>query len=677
MPTKAPSWGRVWLGELGTPEEDGYLPVDGPLRTSNLAVFVRKTTIGDATLDSDDYISTWVVSDLTGGQGIDNANAAADVNRFWFGTVDTRWRNQLALPPLVAESAPSGATGSCLPLGDVPSATGAPATFYGAWGATPYGWNAGSSAWYAAATALGATPATPGVRYKGTGSYAYLFVALGAYGIAKLRETAPGTLSVTNVAASSSVPGATLISQHDTRLFAIDSAGVTWVTGDGTAWAKILRPEADASNNDLPLTFDLSETPRRLVSYLNRQGDPTLCLVTDRALWMLSEDANTWVRTNIVSNHPDFGIDAEVWRPGEDIWMAQGPDLLRLTNAFVEVPFSGLARDDGLPPGFRGRVVALAGEAGNLWCATEPSPSATATATEATFMEDVGLDLDDPIVLADDDTRSVVAAWQGTGWHVLWAAANSAFVPTRMLVSVLGRAAHKVWWGGNDGIMRSLPLKFDFMPPKQAREIGVDAFAETASLETGWFDAGMLPFKKVAARVDVDMEHATATETVTVSYKADTDDDWTALGTVAAVGVTSLPFNVATDTDGNAFGKGVSFRRVRFRLDFSRGETVTTSPICKSVNLLYLKVPQNTKSFLFTVPLPPRKWQGKSPQEIIDHLESLVDSDELLKFVHRRRVWRVRVAGLNGTEATGRNEAGAQNVSLIGIPANLRNEGNA
>ena len=54
-----------------------------------------------------------------------------------------------------------------------------------------------------------------------------------------------------------------------------------------------------------------------------------------------------------------------------------------------------------------------------------------------------------------------------------------------------------------------------------------------------------------------------------------------------------------------------------------------------------------------------------------------MDSDELLKFVHRRRVWRVRVAGLNGTEATGRNEAGAQNVSLIGIPANLRNEGNA
>lgn len=668
MPVRA-KWRRVWLGRFDDPEENGWLPVDGDVSTSDLAVFERKVTLGDATKDSDDYVSSWILSDFTGGQGINTINEGTDVQRFWWSNCDTRFNNQLSLAPLVTATAPAGVTDpNCIPLGDVPGAAGFRQTFYAAFGATPYGYNDAAKTWYPAAPPLDDAPTRPGVLFNGTAGLTQLFIPLNGTGYAAMWESAPGTSVVTNVAATSTTPGAVLLATHDTRLWAMDSAGVLWKSPDGAVWDKVLRPEADSTNTNLPLQFDLAETPEKLVSYMNRAGDPALCCVTERAVWIFDEFASRWVKTNIQSNHPDFGFDAEVWRAGEDLWVAQGTDILRLTSAFVVVPFSGPARDDSVPREYRSRIVAMAGEPGNLWVATEASPS---TGTTPSFLDEAGFFADDPIYLPTDETYSSLMAWQGTGWHPMWVSPDANFIPTRLFPSILAFSGHKLWMGGNDGFMRFLTLKYDFMPPKQAREIGIDEFADSGWLETGWFDASMLAFEKVSSHVIVDCEYATDTETVTVSYKTQSDTDWIVLGQANTPGLTSLPFTNVIDVDGTTFSKGLRFYRLKLRLDLRRGSNSRATPIISTVNLMFTKNPQNTTSFQFAMPLPKRRWNSRTAGELRDHVRGLITAGEYLKFVHQDQVYRVKVAGFVGTDDMGEDRSGVRNISLITIPTGI------
>lgn len=699
----AASWKTVWLGDPDNQAHatDGWLPVEAEVRLSQLAVFERKVTIGDASKDSDDYISSWIQGDWSGGLGVLDLSEGTDTSRYHWGCAETRFTNQTALPPMVTASRPSAAVGTCYPLGDVYDVDGTfedrgshpVQTFYCAFGPNPnqsnrydvYGYNEGSGVWHARATLptsgslggrLAGRPMEKGTPFRGYDALdTLLYVPMGGNGYATLKETTAGAATVQNSDTSNNkIPKPITMCVHDDKLWAMDNAGVLWKTADAVTWEQI----TDMSGAER-LVFDRSRTPRKLINYINRAGEPVLCLVTDQDLWMLEEEASgvtpggRWQVTAVqYPPHPDFGRAAAVWRPGEDLHIAAGMDTIRFTSANVIVPLSGPSRDDGVPRQYRGAIVDMTPELSCLYALVKGDSTAAKTQT---FVEDGGISQDDQPYVPSNQTYNCVLAWTGTGWHAVWAPDYSVGDPTYLCVSKVPNG-YRLWWGSTDGLAYTMRLRQTFHNPRAGIDpdanppTGIDQYAETGFIETGRFDAVMRGFDKIASHFTIYLDYASPTETVTVDYQTEAAG-WTTLGTFNTRGMTQVSF----DPDGDGFAEGAPFNWIQFRMTLNRGSNTTLSPVIDAVVLHYVKIPQNTTSFVFTVPLPKRQWMGRSAKEINDHLTSLLESRKFIKLVHQDRSYRGKVAGISGADATGDDYSGGRTVNFIALGPNTPEQG--
>ncbi len=650
-PTRA-EWGSCWLGRYTDPTADGWLNIREPVQDAQLAVFERKVTIGDASKDTDDYISSWVMGDWSGGGQIEDINESSDANRFWWGIAETRSPNRIALPPLATAARPGGMVGDAyfFPLGDTyttASVLGPHAVLTITAGGTvaTYGYFPDSDTWTSAsATSVYSSFAGRGVSFEGSsGSYPLLYVPGGTSGYSTVYYN--GTIPVVSrVATGAGIPKARAFCSFNTGLFCIDFAGRIWQTTNGTSWSKVV----DFVQADVRLPPPA--TPLDLISYFNRTGEPTLHVVTDRDVWALDLDAGRIQRTTLqFPAHAKFGSAAAVFRPGEDLWIGAGMDTIRYTSANVIVPLAGPARDDGVPKDRLGYVADLLPELSCLYAAVTE---------DADGVENSGN----------------LMGWTGTGWHGV---SLLPYAPSFMNLSLANDgAAYHLLVGANSTTpgMYSFPLRKTFHNAKQGVVLGTDKFAASGYVETGRFDANMLGFRKVASHVSVFMDNATATETLVVKYRTDasqasfpTEGAWTTLGTIGAIGLTQIAF----DPNGDGFKEGVSFNWIQFRLESARGATTSTSPLLNAFVLHFTKVPQNTPSLAFDLILPVETSVGATGDEMTDRLNGLVEADEYLCFVVRDRQYRVRIAGMSGNRATGEDGSGARKVSLIAIPEGL------
>jgi hypothetical protein len=703
-------WKTVWLGKADDDAADGWLPVEGEVRTSQLAVFERKVTIGDASKDSDDYISSWIQGDWSGGGQILDLAEGVEVNRFWWSEAETRFVNQTALPPLVLEKGHAG--GSVWPLGDVWSDGTKTFTKFAVCflDGSLYKiqlYDPATDTWDAAVTTgwKGAPVAKP-VTFRGTASITYLVVPLGgaedtstspstyqSYGLVYI--TAGGSLSTSVVAYKNTTqesasdetkadgaPKATMLLADEGRLLALDTDGVLWSCANpsGQNWGKLYRPEGQL-NDKGALTFDMSHKPKHLVSYMNRNGQPTPMLISDEAAWYLwsQEGANYWVKSHVqYPPHPDFANGVAVWRPGEDLWISAGVDCVRLTSANVIVPMSGPSRDDGLPGERRGIIRDLVPEMSSLFALVEGDSEFGQTQT---WVEDGGLYNDDSPYFSAGNTFPSLMAYSGTGWHTLWAPSGTTAVPTWGVVSKLNKG-YRLWWGMTDGKSRSIRLRRTFHNPRATIDANVDQYAPEGFIETGRFDAAMRGFNKIASHVVVYMDAARAAdptvagdtgEVMVIEYRTDTSPtSWKQLGVANTVGKSSFPFSVGSD----GFSAGLEFNWIQFRLKFYRGANTYSTPVLDSFVLHFVKIPQNTASFVFTVPLPKRDWMGKTAGEIVRHLNGLLEHGGFIKFVHgvgwdddgtTTKVYRGKVAGISGADATGEDFSGGRTVNFIAL----------
>ncbi len=694
-------WKTVWLGRADDDAADGWLPVEGEVRTSQLAVFERKVTIGDASKDSDDYISSWIQGDWSGGGQILDLAEGVEVNRFWWGEAETRFVNQTALPPLVGKNAVA-TNGNVWPLGDLWSLqTGDIAKFAvayavgGVYYVTLYDpstdtWSAGASQTWAG------PPVSKPVAFRGKADPAvtYLVVPLGgaevtaggtqqAYGLLHLGSNGALVSSVVNVAvggntetSADGAPAATLLLADEGRLLAMDRKGLMWSAADCSSakWGKLWNPEGQLDGAGA-LQFDMSQKPKRLVSYMNRNGEPTPMLVTDEGAWYLwsKEGSSYWVKSHIqYPPHPDFGNGVAVWRPGEDLWMTAGVDCVRLTSANVVVPMSGPSRDDGMPLERRGLIKDLVPEMSCLFALIDGDSS---SGQSQTWVEDGGLYNDDAPYFSAGKSYPSLMAFTGTGWHTLWSPEGETATFTWGVLSKLNKG-YRLWWGMSDGSVRWFKLRRTFHNPRSGLDLtngsGVDEYALTGYLETGRFDAAMRGFDKIASHVVIYADYASAKEKIIVQYRTDQIPNYKDLGVVTAKGKTSIPFNVVDE-----FSAGSQFNWIQFRIELQRDPSdVTRTPILDSFVLHFVKVPQNTASFVFTVPLPKRDWMGKSAGEIVRHLNGLLEHGGFIKFVHgagwdddgeTTKVYRGKVAGISGADATGEDYSGARTVNFIAL----------
>ena len=393
MTTKLPAnHFRLWTRD--TPANRQLYPgkLGERIPRTQTATWDRRVVTGPVSADAEALISSWTQDDYSGGFGIKDGNESVDTSRIAFGVIDPRRPKSMCLPPLTSEPAlPAGMTGPAWPLGDIGE------NFYVAWEAGIFGWDAASDDWHVTENEWPAdfVPVNEPVAFGGA-----VFVPGGAEGTVILTEAddATGDLDVAQLAGVTAV----VFGLHDDKLWAIDTDNHLWMltalgafAGAATLanWGTV-NATAGYTGTELQDTFgnaiklNAGVVPTTLLNWFNNAQEPTLwCVTRGQGAYMLNPDEPRWIQATIKpGTHPNWGIDAEVFRDGEDLFIAGGGlDLTRLTvNA--EVPLSGPSKDQGVPTQYQGTIVDLLSERSSLYALVQAGTSVAAGSPTSTWV---------------------------------------------------------------------------------------------------------------------------------------------------------------------------------------------------------------------------------------------------------------------------------------------------
>lgn len=634
-----PEYGTIWLDGVAFPV------LAGTVGYQNLATFSRKIVSGDPGRDSDDLISSKIWTGFPGGIGVENNRDVADDGKCWFTTVWSRDPFKMTLNRRVVRVAASPAV--TYPLGDLGG------FFYAATASTVHkATEAGLRLAPTFGASIGTLTAAP--VWRATPWNGKLYVPCGTAGYHATDGTTVDAIVSTVKAVGfldASDPGVS-------RLFAFCTDGTLRSTTDGATW-------------NVDATINTSETPRRIELWMDRTEQDTVFLVTDKSVyaWDPTNGYLNKTRMSGMPPHPDNGLGVTTWRPGEDMYVSYGTQVLQYAAGLSQIAPVGPDRQEGLPDELRGRIVDLDSEINSVLALIE-GVSVAAAAPVSEF--DPGHE-DEPTEVSGTTALSAVLAYNGFGWHPLWRSSDDSGSPTWLAVSA-GGSVYRAWWGYGGGLY-TIRLSRALSNPRQEFQAGEGDFEETGTLDTGWFDANMREFAKLASAFEVNLDAGSGTETVTVEYDTDWDDDRRPLGVASAKGKTILPFGVETTTEGTQFSVGLAFRRIRFWLTWTRTASDSTqTPVLDSFVLKHIRLPLSGSTYKLTVPLTlgPEGWGGRTAGQIKEELEDLLVKDGFVRLQHgdhpAHHSHRVRLSFVSGVDRTGDDDRGSREVTVVEVP---------
>lgn len=607
-------------------------PDSGTVNASHIGTYPPKQVIGDWTRASHEVLSSYVQSDTTGGGQIRDANESTDQGRFWFGTADTQWPHQIVLPPLTTTILAPGDQAVAMLLGDYQS------TCLAAFDTTLC--QIAPSGATVVGTALAAPPVARGVPFQGTGTLRF-FIPLGVSGLQTWDGTAVGAVDAT-------IPAVALL-EYDTKLYAFCTDGTIRESLDGTTFAT-------------KVTIDGSHTPRFLIGFYDRQGNPALHAVTNRAVFGIDLSVPKAYQTQLAPPpHPDAALAGDVWRT--DLYVSYGIGVHRYTGDTISA--MGLDRDDGLPKEYRGSIVGLANGYNALYALVRGIPPPTGTES---FISD--LSRKEP-VFPTSNVASLVMLWNGFGWHTVWS--SNGIPPAtahNILISTAGDG-YRLWWSYG-ATLYTVALARTFFNPRQ--RTGTETFAPSATLEYSTLDMDMTGLDKIYASIELRTQDCTPTETITVDYKFD-DGDWQTLGTITGEGekgTTRLRLGAHGTFPGvdDLRFDGVPADRITVRVTLDRDpDDATKTPILESMAIIFHKVMGTLSAYQFTVDCTnvDQYPGGRTARERQLFLDRLLGLKQLIPMQHQG-VWRtVRLAGVSGRDRTGQDVGGDRTVAVLSV----------
>jgi hypothetical protein len=596
------------------------------INVSNLSVFQRKTVIGDYTRDSNPLLSTWVITDLSGGHGVQMLEEGTDAARYRFGVIDARRPRQITNAKLTTTIvSPNGEDACPLVMFN--------GSFYIAFGDALYTANSDSTGVVDTTHTLTAPPFSRRVAvYRGK-----LYIPLGSS-----FDTYDGA-TVANFTDFDAVA----FCRWDRRLFGLDTDGQIWQTLDGTAWENL---------GDDALIDD-GTTPRSMFAFYDRSDFPMPVVVTNSQLWAFDASGPVLYPTEVDwPIHNDMGLGADKWR-GE-LYLAVAMGIFRY-NGETQTAM-GLDRDQGLPVQLRGKIVDLFGEYNNLFALVSGEGFIDETPEGLTFDT-----TDDDWYLPAASAVSSLHTFTGYGWHCLWTSEGAVGLPNWIGLQST-TATYAIWWGVGAAVnvMRSA---VDFANARAIIEGGTGFFAETSYFETGEFDAGLTSYTKIANSVLVRTDAMADGCSIQVEYRRSSNDGYTVLGMVD---------NTTNDADEEtllSFGdEGLDFKTIEFRLTFTRpADNVSTAPIMNSMVFSYLKIIPNYHSFVAKLDLS-SPWDGKEPAEMAAKIEELLSTPRFVQMNDGESTYRVRLSQANGSEIIGIGSDDMDiTISLVEVPIDL------
>ena len=635
-----------------------YYPLTRPVQSQLASIYPSKVVIGDTTKDSNIRTSVVAWSDWRGGIGVERMQGASDVDRAWYSTCNLRHRHHLVLPALstattAQEPDDSAINGSITFIQDLGT------VLYAGYSTAPYYYSEANDRWTRVTNSSSAYsfPAAPTdsitVRMGGTD---YVVVAHDS-GYSYFSSSTTVTDKTTD---------ARFLTYWDDRLWGIDTSGQLWytLTISGTPVNDAKLPVQNEYVTDLFVGRDAT-------------GQQIIYASTKTGLYAHDAFNQRWVETQFQLPFHNFnGTGSVRWR--DAIYTPSGLGVYKYVNGNnnAVITVMGPDRDDGVPAAYRGAVKKLVGTHTELIAAVDATtaPGAqAATDIPWQYGATAGASSHSSSVFGEGSGQSSIVAWNDQGWETKWAApiADKGKAVDIMLVTNAGKGDYRLWWGFKGQVYHQL-IPFDVTNPSQLTAVdGTDyAYDSSGVHETPWFDAQQSEVDKLAIKLKVEVQDASANETVAVSYATDYSTSYTDLTTITS---TTLGASSGTQTfllPSSASPVGVAFRSIKFKLTLARGGSDTTkSPDVVSVSLEYRKKLDAKWGHAVEVDLN-KTYKGKDPMGLRAALVASIESNTLQEFTYRddsggTRNYYVDVASATGVEYTGYDERGTSRISLV------------
>jgi hypothetical protein len=632
-------------------------PTVGELREEDLARLPPKTTIGPYTHESDPIFATWSMESWTGGGQKEWLVEGSDTDRYWTGTLEARWANQLTLGPEILSVSGTSVQGA-RPVGEHEG------TIWLCWDTSLFKWVEATKTITAGAVNLQAVPSNKGVVYKGN-----LYVPQGGTGYEALDGAGPTKTSYANTVL---MPVDFVV--WDDKLVALTTTGQIRWSQNGADWkasADLTHAAAAATYLALPD----GTTPRQLVLFFNRSDEDAVHIITDRDVWAWDPVTPKLYRTHLrFPPHMDQGLGASVWR--DDMQVAVGVGVHGYNGSTIRV--MGLDRDHGLPAEYRGRIMDLQPEYNGIYALVEGISEANEGEEELVL--DAG-PMDEQIYIGAERALSSLHVFTGFGWHQIWAANTASGSSTWSMVTTASDT-YRLFWGHGEHIFTTV-LRRMFHAPLQGLRAGIDRFQTDGFIETGRFDGGMAGYDKVASHIALVVPGEESGVNgmpdgcyIDVSWRTDRAPSYRSLGRVETSGRSVIHF----DPDEHDFDPGDPFRWCQIRLDF-HSDSATVSPVLESLVLKYIQRPnQSIRTWTVAIPLQfDDEWNARTPSEIRSHIRRLLTEPRFYTFqpyrdfeggTNEHETFRVLISRSNGGDAVGPDNRGQRLLNLVEVPDN-------
>ena len=650
---------------------DYWYPVLGGVSEQPLARWPPKVTFGDYAKDSDPLVSAYVMGSFTGGIGNFKIKAGVEDDTYWTGSLETRFPEGPTLLPLSeAFGSDNAEYGSVIPMGDFPAAD---PKLLVAFDDDLHVWDATNELFDYDST-LSFSPVERGVEFGGE-----FWIPFGSNGYT--------VLDTSYTATDSTDINPIQFIVWDLKLMALTVEGHLrqWdpVGGDwfDTEWS------TSGENRTLPS----GNTPRRLVNFINQSGQPTLYIVTDSLVFAYDMDGDRLFETKLdYPKHPDQGRAAVNWR-GSTMFVNVGLGIHGYDGSII----TSMGPDGryGLPAHLRGTIVDLAAEYNALLALIQGKPNEAVTTTDEEYLSVAPLYANQDTYAISNypyiPTFSSIYRWSNSQWHPVWESPDATGFPTLMYVSQAD-GEYNLWWGyGNRMYRQELPV--DFQNPKQSLLSKTQRFMLSGDLITGWFDADMTAFYKLADHIEVNLEDVDGLGNpggmVTVYYQVDSDTGWRSLGTAETVGRTNMTFASTPRDAGDPFSYGRPFRRLRFKIHYEQVDPLTKliddiisvlsgeppnyqfqSPLVESIVFKFHKIPEQSLSWQFVIGLNhPDGYKGVGNDVLIQNLYDQLSDPSFFEFGYLDNIYRVRSAQAQGDRASGYDNRGNININIVEV----------
>lgn len=606
---------------------DGHFyRTEGPVLPTLVTPLAPKITTGEHSRDSEPIRSSTIFENFSGGLGVKYLDPAKHTDRYFFGTLDTRYERSVLLPPLAVEAG-TGRPASTRIRDGIAYGT----TLYVAWDTkirflnSDDEWETPAEASYVDLSAV----ATDAFVLRLAAVDWLVFADSNGY------LTFDGTTWTYIAGNGTTLPQARYLTEWDNRLWAMDANNRLWATTDLVTWTGFAT---------LPLH---SGEVAGLTTFLSKDDVVLLHAPTREGLWQYDATTDVWYRTRVrFPRQPQGGTAWAEWRG--DFYIAAGLPVYRFTSTVLSP--MGLDRDWGLPPDYRGNVTGLV----DLFNWLVAAVSATGLTTAPAGYGTLGSWFDN--VLPTSAGLALVLAWTGTGWHPLWSGALADDVIDWLYFDTTDADAPRLWFGASNTAYY-LPVPPGLFNP---REIPTWEYAPSGYLETGWDHMGWAEQVKVALDLTVRLINSSATEYCDVYYALDNNPAWTALGRIDSDTETALSFGAA----------GITFHTIRFRFELARGADATDAPIFDFATLTWIRRLPRRYGYAATILVVDDDAEGRTPAEQLDDLRTTVETDTLVALAYRRTEQelverRVIVTQWGGGTFTGTDERGRLRLAFV------------